>query len=129
MTPADSTKVIAAKKQSKGSLSAEDLCIDAAAETERICAHIKNYMVKVRRRGAVIGLSGGIDSSVTAALCARALGKSRVFGLLMPERHSAAETSSLGFKAAAALGIDAQEHNISQILEASGCYLMQERAV
>jgi len=129
MMPTNSTKVIPAREQSTVSLSAENLRLDAAAETERICGHIQNYIVKVRRRGAIIGLSGGIDSSVTAALCARALGKERVLGLLMPERHSAAETSSLGFKVAAALGIEAQEHEISQILEASGCYLMQERAV
>ncbi|MCL2689775.1 MAG: NAD(+) synthase [Chitinispirillia bacterium] len=129
MMPADSTKVIPDQKRSAVNLSAEDLRIDAAAEAVRICTHIQNYMVKVRRRGAVIGLSGGIDSSVTAALCAKALGKERVLGLLMPERHSAAQTSSLGFKAAAALGIEAQEHEISGILDASGCYLMQERAV
>ncbi|MDR2728008.1 MAG: NAD(+) synthase, partial [Chitinispirillales bacterium] len=129
MMPTNSTKTARSQKQDAVSLSAEDLRIDAEAETERICAHIQNYMVKVRRRGAVIGLSGGIDSSVTAALCAKALGRERVFGLLMPERHSAKETSSLGFKAAEALGIEAQEHEISQILEASGCYRMQETAV
>lgn len=107
----------------------EDLRLDAEKETEKICNSIRDVLVKVKRRGAVIGLSGGIDSSVTAAVCARALGKERVLGILMPERHSASETTSLGKSVADALGIKAVEHNITPTLEAAGCYQMQTDAI
>ncbi|MFP4680198.1 MAG: NAD(+) synthase [Chitinispirillaceae bacterium] len=115
--------------QAKKQITHEDLRIDAQKETERICSFTRNILVKVKRRGAVIGLSGGIDSSVTAAVCARALGKERVLGLLMPERHSASETSSLGREVAEALGIKTVEHNITPTLEAAGCYQMQNDAI
>ena len=133
MVPTNSPKAIsaptAAKAAHKTSVCADDLRIDACAEIERICAGIQAFMVKVKRRGAVIGLSGGIDSSVTAALCARALGKHRVLGILMPERHSACETSALGQSVANSLGIEAMEHEISATLESAGCYEMQNSAV
>ena len=59
----------------------------------------------LRRRGAVVGMSGGIDSSVVAALCARALGPERVLGLLMPERDSSSDALRLGRVVAEQLGI------------------------
>ncbi|MFN7027245.1 MAG: NAD(+) synthase, partial [Pseudorhizobium sp.] len=62
--------------------SPEGLRLDAEAEMERICAWIRETVMKdLRKRGVVLGLSGGIDSSVTAALCARALGPSKVTGV------------------------------------------------
>ena len=62
---------------------------------------------QLKRRGVVIGLSGGIDSTVTAALAVRAFGPERVLGLEMPERHSAEETLHFSGLAAAHLGIGA----------------------
>ncbi|MDR0305560.1 MAG: NAD(+) synthase [Chitinispirillales bacterium] len=129
MMPTNSPKVIPAASAHKKSVCKDDLRIDAAAETERICAKIRAFMVKVKRRGAVIGLSGGIDSSVTAALCAKSLGRERVLGILMPERHSSCETTALGQCLANHLGIEAQLHEISAVLEAAGCYQMQNSAV
>ena len=71
------------------SFSDKVLALDADAEIERIAAAIRAAMTgTLRRRGAVVGLSGGIDSSVVAALCVRALGKDRVLGLFMPEHLS-----------------------------------------
>jgi NAD+ synthase len=68
-----------------GGFSARTLDIDAAREARRIEGRIRRGMFQeLRRKGAVLGLSGGIDSSVAAALCVRALGKERVLGLLMP---------------------------------------------
>ncbi|MGN6129130.1 MAG: NAD(+) synthase, partial [Nocardioidaceae bacterium] len=57
--------------------------IDAEAEAAEICSGIRDYVAASRRKGAVVALSGGIDSSVVAALCVAALGKERVFGLHM----------------------------------------------
>lgn len=74
---------------------------DPAIETERITALIRETVgVKFKRRGAVIGVSGGIDSSVVAALCTRALGKDRVLALLMPEADSSNDSLLLGRKLA-----------------------------
>src|SRR4051812_6874381 len=65
------------------------LKLDPAAETARIVESIRAQVLgTLRRRGAVVGLSGGIDSSVVAALSVRALGKEKVLGLFMPEHHS-----------------------------------------
>jgi NAD+ synthase len=106
------------------------LTIDAARETERIAGILRRQLSRdLRRRGLVIGLSGGIDSTVTAALAVQALGKERIFGLLMPERHSDSESSPLGRKAAESLGIQRLEEDITGILEALGFYRRYDDAV
>lgn len=110
--------------------SREWLHLDAERETMRIVQILRPQLSQIlRRRGLVIGLSGGIDSTVTAALAVRALGKDKVFGLLMPERHSEAGTSSLGKKVADSLGIACIEENITGILEALGCYRRYDEAI
>ncbi|MFB3916892.1 MAG: NAD(+) synthase [Terriglobales bacterium] len=106
------------------------LRIDAAAAAEQIERGIRRIVVsELRRRGAVIGLSGGIDSSVTAALCVRALGARRVLGVLMPERESASESLTLGKLIAEWLGIEAVVENIGPILEAAGSYRRRDAAL
>lgn len=106
------------------------LKIDAEQETTRIVGSLRRQLSRdLRRRGLVIGLSGGIDSTVTAALAVRALGPERVFGLLMPERHSDAETSSLGQRVADFLGIARSEENITPILESLGFYHRYDEAI
>lgn len=106
------------------------LDIDAQAETERICRQTRELLAKsLKRRGLVVGVSGGVDSAVTLALCARALGKERVVALLMPERHSAEETLALGQLAADACGVQTILEDITGILEAAGCYRRYDEAV
>jgi NAD+ synthase len=107
----------------------DSLQIDAAAETARICASVSGYLGRSRRRGAVVALSGGIDSSVVAALCVAALGRDRVFGLHMPERESSEETVNLSRMVADSLGIDSQLEDISSLLEAAGCYRRRDHAI
>lgn len=53
--------------------------------TEKIIKGIKNYFNVTKGKVAVIGISGGKDSSVSAALCVNALGKENVIGVLMPK--------------------------------------------
>ncbi len=84
---------------------------------------------QLKRTGYVIALSGGIDSSVAAALCVRAVGKDRVFGLLMPERDSSADTMRLSRLIAEHLQIAFAEENITPVLETLGCYERRNRAV
>ena len=109
--------------------SASVLRLDVAAEVDRIAQWIRDALGTLRRRGAVIGLSGGIDSSVTAALCVRALGPERVLGLLMPEADSAKETTGLGQLLGAKLGIKTVLEDITTILEAAGTYSRRDAAI
>ena len=110
--------------------SASVLTLDAAKETERIAAATRKQVLSIlRRRGVVVGLSGGVDSSVVAALCVRALGKDRVLGLMMPEHHSAGDSLRLGRKLAETLGIEALVEDIAPALEGAGCYRRQEEAI
>ena len=110
--------------------SKDSLRIDPRAETDRIGERLRHFLgQELKRRGIVLGLSGGIDSSVTAALAVRALGKDRVFGILMPERHSESESRVLGKLVADSLGMTCIEENISGILEAVGFYRRYDAAV
>ncbi|MBN9105287.1 MAG: NAD(+) synthase [Propionibacteriaceae bacterium] len=105
------------------------LAVDAAAETDRIADRLRYYLTSTKRRGAVVALSGGIDSSVTAALCVRALGQDRVFGLHMPERASSPETIGLSRSVSDAFGFDSAVEEISAILDAAGCYRRYDDSV
>ena len=111
-------------------LSAGVLKIDPAAETARIVEAVRAQVGEaLRKRGAVLGVSGGVDSSVVAALCARAFGKDKVLALFMPERDSSPDALTLGRAAVGALGIDSIVEDIAPILEAAGCYRRQDEAV
>ncbi len=108
---------------------ADALRIDCEAETERISAKMHEWLRTFRRKGAVVAMSGGIDSSVVAALCARALGKDRVIGLMLPERDSSADTLPLSKSVADGLGIEAVVTDITPILDALGCYARRDDAI
>jgi NAD+ synthase len=105
------------------------LAIDPEQTTAEICAFIRDCLVTTKRRGVVIGLSGGVDSSVCAALCVRALGAERVLGLFTPEADSASESLELGQLVAEQLGIRGILEDISGILEAAGCYRRRDEAI
>jgi NAD+ synthase len=110
--------------------SKDSIKIDAEQECERICKSMREVLGKtLKRRGAVVGLSGGIDSSVVGALCVRALGKDRVIGLHMHEKESSAETRHLSTLIANALGIASVDENISPLLDAAGCYRRRDEAI
>jgi NAD+ synthase len=106
------------------------LALDAEAEIERIAQSLRAQVLgEFRRRGAVLGISGGIDSSVVAALCVRAFGKEKVLGLFMPERHSSDDALTLGRLLADTLGIEAIVEDIAPALEGLGCYRRQDEAI
>ncbi|MGX9177933.1 NAD(+) synthase [Mesorhizobium sp. BHbdii] len=106
------------------------LVLDARAEVDRIVQILREQVFgTLRRRGVVVGLSGGIDSSVVASLCARAFGKDKVLGIFMPERHSSGDSLRLGRSVAAQLGIDTILEDIAPALEAVGAYRRQIEAI
>jgi NAD+ synthase len=102
--------------------SAETLAIDAEAETARIAAALREQLRSLRRRGVVIGLSGGIDSSVSLALAVRAVGAANVLGLFMPENDSDPESLRLGRLLADRFGVETAVEDIGPALQAMGCY-------
>ncbi len=106
------------------------LRLDAAAEVERIVAGIREAVFgRLKRKGAVIGVSGGIDSTVVAYLCAHALGRERVQVLCMPETDSSPESTRLGQLVARALDVRSVVEDISPMLTAAGCYQRRDDAV
>ncbi|WP_105382010.1 NAD(+) synthase [Neorhizobium alkalisoli] len=110
-----------------GKFSPDTLKLDAEAEIEHISNWIRETVMKdLRKRGVVLGLSGGIDSSVTAALCARALGPAKVTGIFMPEHDSDPESLRLGKALAEAVGVETVLEDIGPALAAAGCYTRRD---
>lgn len=99
------------------------LRLDCERETARLTAFISEAVGRrLRKQGAVVGISGGIDSSVTAALCARALGPDRVIGLLMPEKDSHPDTLKLSRLVGESLGLRTFYRDLTPILSGLGFY-------
>ena len=106
--------------------SQEVLQLDAEAEVARIVSVIREQVLgQLRRRGAVVGISGGIDSSLVAALCIKAFGSDKVLGLFMPEHHSSDDALRLGRLLAQQIGLETQLEDIAPALEGAGCYARQ----
>jgi NAD+ synthase len=111
-------------------LDTDVLRIDTRKTADSIAGRIRDLVVGTfKRRGVVVGLSGGIDSSVTAGLAVRAVGKGHVLGLLMPEADSADETLGLSKRVADALGIETVHEDITPILTAARCYERRDEAI
>jgi NAD+ synthase len=97
---------------------------------DRICARLREILSKdVSRRGFVVAMSGGIDSSVSSALCVKALGPERVYGLMLPERDSSGFSTARGRQLAEHLGIKYEVFDIGPTLEAIGCYKWRDDAI
>jgi NAD+ synthase len=104
--------------------------LDYDREIERIGARLREILSRdLSRRGLVVAMSGGIDSSVSAALSVRALGAERVYGLLLPERDSSGESVTRGRMLAEHLGIRHELFDIAPTLEAIGCYRWRDAAI
>ncbi len=97
---------------------------------DSICDKLRHDIFQTfKRQGAVIGLSGGIDSSVTCALAVRALGPDKVLGIMLPERDSSGESKEYALLLAEKYGIKTIEENISGALDGFGCYRRRDEAV
>jgi NAD+ synthase len=111
-------------------LSLEDLALDPEQATREILDGLRATVLhEMRRRGAVVALSGGVDSSVCVALCTRAFGPEQVLALLMPETESASDTLELSRLVADHYGVETALEDISPILDAAGCYRRRDEAI
>ncbi len=104
--------------------------LDTTSEIDRIAALLRHQVADVlKRRGLVVAMSGGVDSSVCAGLAVRAFGPGRVLGLFMPERDSDPQSLSLATELADKLGIDRVVEDIAPILDSAGCYQRRNDAI
>jgi len=111
-------------------LSADVLKLDEQLEIDKIAQRLREILSKeLHRRGFVVAISGGIDSAVCAALCVKAIGAKKVYGLLLPETDSSSKSASRGKLLAEHLGIEYELHDIAPTLEAIGCYHWRDEAI
>jgi NAD+ synthase len=103
--------------------------LDGEAEADRIAGSLRRALRDLSRRGLVVATSGGIDSSVCAALAVRAVGPQQVFCVLLPERDGSSETLARARQLVRHLGVRYEEQDISATLEAIGCYARRDAAV
>jgi NAD+ synthase len=113
-----------------GPLTLEALGLDAERAVAEIAEGISETILRrLRKRGAVVAVSGGIDSSVAAALCVRALGAERVLALLLPESESSGDTLDLSNLLVQHLGVESVVEDITPLLDAAGCYRRRDEAI
>lgn len=106
------------------------LNIDVAQETDRLVNALREHIHKtLHRQGAVVGISGGIDSSVVLALCAKALGADHVIGVLLPEGESSPDSARLAHLLANRYGVATETEDITGALNGFGCYTRRDEAI
>lgn len=103
-------------------------------DVEHVVNHITEQMrndvfQRFRRRGAVLGISGGIDSTVCLALAARAFGPEKVLGVMLPEKDSSPDSEMLARELADKFGVKAIKEEITGALTGFGCYKRRDEAV
>ena len=91
-------------------------------DVESVCNTIveklkKDVHQRFMRRGAVVGISGGIDSSVSVALSVKAFGADKVFGVMLPEKESSSDSADFAGILARKLGIETVTENITGALK------------
>lgn len=114
-----------------GSFSKDVLFIpDVETLVNRITGKLREDVSTVlKRKGAIVGISGGIDSSVSLALAVKALGAENVRGVIMPEKDSSPESERLAMQLAAQLGVQTIREDITAALDGFGCYRRRDEAV
>jgi NAD+ synthase len=103
--------------------------IDPAAETDRIVEALRRNVRSLRRYGAVVGISGGLDSSVVLALCVRAFGLQKLAAVMMPEKDSEPESEQMARRLAAHFGLTPTLEVITPVLDGFDCYRRRDEAI
>jgi NAD+ synthase len=109
---------------------AEILNFDREQAVDQICETMRGILrSKLRKRGLVIAVSGGIDSSVSAALAVKAIGAGKCYCIQLPEVDSAEDTQSRSSQLIEYLEVEHSRHNIAGTLDAIGCYDARDEAI
>jgi NAD+ synthase len=104
--------------------------LDPAAVTKELVANLRRDVRRtLRRSGAVVGISGGVDSSVVLSLCVHAFGPKRVVGVMMPEKESSGDSIVLARKVAAQFGVETVVEDVTGPLVGLGCYHRRDEAI
>jgi NAD+ synthase len=116
---------------SKPKFSKELIKLDNVEQTvSAITENLRNDIFQIlKRKGAIVGISGGIDSSVTLALAVKAIGPEKVIGIIMPENDSSPDSKTLALKLANKFGVATIEENMTPSLAGFGCYKRRDEAV
>jgi NAD+ synthase len=106
------------------------LALDPAAEAGRIVQSLRRNVLNVlHRRGAVVGISGGVDSSVVLALCVQAFGPDKVVAVMMPDKDSDPESEQLARQLARQFGVEPVLEEVTPALAGFGCYRRRDEAI
>lgn len=112
------------------SFSKDSIKLDAAKTVEEISAKLKEGVVKkLKKRGAVVGISGGIDSSIVLALCAKTFGPGKVLGVMMPEFDSNPDSKALATELASKFGVEHIVEDMTDAVRGFGCYRRRDEAI
>jgi NAD+ synthase len=111
-------------------LDASVLVLDGLAEVEAITTRMREIVARdLHRRGVVVAVSGGIDSSLCLALAVKAFGPAKVQALSLPERESSSASEELAEKLTARFGVALTREDITPALEGLGCYHRRDDAI
>ena len=100
--------------------------IDCEKVANELIEKLKQQVfVQLKRHGAIVGTSGGIDSSVMAALCSRAFGPEKTIGVIMPDKDNSAASMEFAIKLARKFGYHHEIVDVTAALEGAGCYKLR----
>lgn len=106
------------------------LKIDPERTVNELCETLRDVVCRrFKKRGAVVGISGGVDSSTTLALCVRAFGPERVLGVMMPEKESSRDSLVLARELVEKFPVEAVIEDITGALVGFGCYARRDEAI
>lgn len=106
------------------------LDLDVTQETDRIVEALREHVHKtLHKQGAVVGISGGIDSSLVLALCVKAFGPDHVIGVILPEGESSPDSARLAHLLAHQLGVTTETEDITGALHGFDCYRRRDAAI
>jgi len=105
------------------------LDLDAEQESSRLVQFIQSVVRQSRRRGAVVGISGGIDSAVVLALSVRAFGPRNVAAVMMPDKDSDPISETYARELAVRFDVEPRLENITPALTGFGCYGRRDAAI
>lgn len=111
------------------SFSADVLRMNSVDEVARLCAFIKKHVAAMKRDGVVIGISGGVDSAVSSAICLQALGQAHVLGALLPEKESNPVSEEFASRHCQQLGLRTVTMDITATLEGFGTYQRRDQVI